>query len=68
LNRYKKIVEEIIQQDERAFFKIMQESLDFIGLSEADFIQVHQTHSEHPAFMQTMVQQQSKSSKLPTIS
>jgi hypothetical protein len=68
MNRYKQIVQDIIQQEERGFQDIMQEAMDYIGLSEAEFMQVHQTYSQHPAFQQTMMQQQFKSSKPPTIS
>lgn len=68
MNRYKQIVQDIIQQEERGFQDIMQEAMDYIGLSEAEFMQVHQTYSQHPAFQQTMMQQQFKSSSPPTIS
>ena len=68
MNRYKQIVQDIIQQEERGFQDIMQEAMDYIGLSEAEFMQVHQTYSQHPAFQQTMMQQQFKTAKPPTIS
>jgi len=42
--------------------------VDYIGLSKAEFFQVHNAYSEHPAFEQAKIQQEIKSSKLPTIS
>lgn len=41
MNKYKQIVQDIIKQEEGGFQEIMQEAMDYIGLSEAEFMQVH---------------------------
>ena len=39
----------------------------YIGLSEAEFLQVHLSYSEYPAFKQAMIQKLIKRSKPLTI-
>lgn len=67
LNKYKQIVQDIIQQEEKGFQDTMGEAMECIGLSENEFMQVHQTYSQHPSFQQTMMQAQFDSKKKPSI-
>ena len=48
MNRYKQIVEEMIEQEESGFQDVMQEAMDYIGLIKLEFINVQQAYFERP--------------------
>ena len=48
MNRYKQIVEEMIEQEESGFQDVMQEAMDYIGLIDLEFIHVQQAYFERP--------------------
>lgn len=45
---YKDIVKETIQKEEASFGELLQEAMDHIGLSEQEFMQMHQIYMSNP--------------------
>ena len=67
IETYKNLVKDILMKEEQGFGEVMQEAMEFLGLGEQEFMQVHQMYSQHPSFQQTMMQAQFQQTGEPSI-
>jgi hypothetical protein len=45
---YKEVVKEMIQKEEAIFGELLQDAMDHLGLSEQEFMQMHQIYMSNP--------------------
>ena len=55
---YKEIVKEMIQKEEQSFGDLLTEAMDHIGMSEQEFMQMHQMYMTNPQTQQILMQAQ----------
>lgn len=58
MKEYKEIVKEMIQKEEQIFGELLQDVMDHLGLSEQEFMMMHQMYMNNPQTQQILMQAQ----------
>jgi hypothetical protein len=58
LDEYKEVVKELIAKEEHVFSDLLGEAMEHLGLSEQEFMQMHQMYMSNPQTQQALMQAQ----------